>query len=221
MLQESRDLEFLLLNGGQILFMGLPVMALEFPLMALLKQQQVSLRFLSQLLLLIGPFGLRLIGHRDPRWGRGQETPGEDPMVVSTYAIEFVKGFQGGSWRGSGNFRNRFRGKRALRGDVGDDERGDRLMNSACCKHFIAYDLEKWEKFSRYSFNAVLMVCPLVHEEIFKKKLEMNGASKVKYITPDCDAVATVQEYQNYTRKAEDAVADVLKADFPNHIFYS
>lgn len=94
---------------------------------------------------------------RDPRWGRGQETPGEDPMVVSAYAIEFVKGFQGGSWGGSGTFRDRFRGKRALRGDNhDDDERGDGLMNSACCKHFIAYDLEKWENFSRYSFNAVV-----------------------------------------------------------------
>ncbi|KAL0751923.1 hypothetical protein Bca101_033926 [Brassica carinata] len=26
---------------------------------------------------------------RDPRWGRGQETPGEDPKVVSEYGVEF------------------------------------------------------------------------------------------------------------------------------------
>lgn len=32
------------------------------------------------------------------------------------------------------------------------------------------------------------------------------------YITSDCDAVATVFEYQNYTKSPEDAVADVLKA---------
>lgn len=67
---------------------------------------------------------------RDPRWGRGQETPGEDPMIASAFAIDFVKGFQGGN--------------------------GDDLMLSACCKHLTAYDLEKWGDFSRYNFNAVV-----------------------------------------------------------------
>ncbi|XP_017969436.1 PREDICTED: probable beta-D-xylosidase 6 [Theobroma cacao] len=181
---------------------------------------------------------------RDPRWGRGQETPGEDPMVVSAYAIEFVKGFQGGSWGGSGTFRDRFRGKRALRGDNhDDDERGDGLMNSACCKHFIAYDLEKWENFSRYSFNAVVTKQDMedTYEPPFRSCIQQGKASCLMcsynaingvpacargdllqkarnewgfkgYITSDCDAVATVQEDQNYTRIPEDAVADVLKA---------
>lgn len=35
---------------------------------------------------------------------------------------------------------------------------------------------------------------------------------KYSYITSDCDAVATVLEYQNYTKNPEDTVADVLKA---------
>jgi beta-glucosidase len=32
---------------------------------------------------------------RDPRWGRGQETYGEDPFLTSEIGIEFVKGIQG------------------------------------------------------------------------------------------------------------------------------
>jgi len=32
---------------------------------------------------------------RDPRWGRGQETYGEDPWLISRIAIAFVKGLQG------------------------------------------------------------------------------------------------------------------------------
>src|SRR5450432_2446469 len=32
---------------------------------------------------------------RDPRWGRGQETYGEDPYLTSTLGVEFVKGLQG------------------------------------------------------------------------------------------------------------------------------
>ena len=32
---------------------------------------------------------------RDPRWGRGQETYGEDPFLTSELAVAFVKGLQG------------------------------------------------------------------------------------------------------------------------------
>ncbi|KDO23678.1 hypothetical protein SPRG_11126 [Saprolegnia parasitica CBS 223.65] len=53
--------------------------------------------------------------YRDPRWGRGQETPGEDPFVTAAYATAFVRGMQG---------NERF------------------LKVSACCKHFSAYSQE-------------------------------------------------------------------------------
>src|SRR3989441_1854716 len=33
---------------------------------------------------------------RDPRWGRGQETYGEDPYLTARLGVEFVKGLQGG-----------------------------------------------------------------------------------------------------------------------------
>ncbi len=32
---------------------------------------------------------------RDPRWGRGQETYGEDPFLTSRMAVQFIKGLQG------------------------------------------------------------------------------------------------------------------------------
>lgn len=32
---------------------------------------------------------------RDPRWGRGQETPGEDALRVSNYVRAYVPGLQG------------------------------------------------------------------------------------------------------------------------------
>jgi hypothetical protein len=31
---------------------------------------------------------------RDPRWGRGQETPGEDPFLTATYAVNYINGMQ-------------------------------------------------------------------------------------------------------------------------------
>ena len=32
---------------------------------------------------------------RDPRWGRGSETYGEDPYLTSQLGVEYVKGLQG------------------------------------------------------------------------------------------------------------------------------
>ena len=32
---------------------------------------------------------------RDPRWGRGQETYGEDPFLTGTLAVQFIRGLQG------------------------------------------------------------------------------------------------------------------------------
>ncbi|XP_010254644.1 PREDICTED: probable beta-D-xylosidase 6 [Nelumbo nucifera] len=174
---------------------------------------------------------------RDPRWGRGQETPGEDPMVAAAYAIEYVKGFQGE------NKQDRFGEKRVLKGS--DDEDGDsgKLLLSACCKHLTAYDLEKWENFTRYTFNAVISQQDLeeTYQPPFRSCVEegrasclmcsynaVNGvpscASKALlqkarsdwgfkgYITSDCDAVATIFEFQQYANSPEDAVADALKA---------
>lgn len=76
---------------------------------------------------------------RDPRWGRIQETSGEDPTTTSEYAAAFVRGMQEGS---------------STR----------RLKLSACCKHFTAYDVDNWEGVDRYHFDAkVTQVAPNAH----------------------------------------------------------
>lgn len=103
---------------------------------------------------------------RDPRWGRGQETPGEDPMVASAYAIDFVRGFQGANWMSGSGIRNRFGETRVLKDDDDGNRGDDDLMLSACCKHLTAYDLEKWKKFNRYSFNAVVRFCSFIYDRI-------------------------------------------------------
>nr|XP_007158321.1 hypothetical protein PHAVU_002G142900g [Phaseolus vulgaris]ESW30315.1 hypothetical protein PHAVU_002G142900g [Phaseolus vulgaris] len=167
---------------------------------------------------------------RDPRWGRGQETPGEDPMLSSAYSVEYVRGLQGLS------------GIQEAVGDDDDDD-DDALMVSACCKHFTAYDLDKWKQFARYNFNAVVSQQDMEdsYQPPFRSCIQQGKASCLMcsynevngvpacaseellglardkwgfkgYITSDCDAVATVYEYQNYTKSSEDAVADVLKA---------
>lgn len=181
---------------------------------------------------------------RDPRWGRGQETPGEDPLLASAYAVQFVKGFQfqGRDWSEEREddvvIEFGDRGRRVLEQDAGTG-----LMLSACCKHFTAYDLEKWGNYTRYNFNALITKQDMedTYQPPFRSCIEDGKASCLMcsynsvngipacargdllqkarkewgfngYVTSDCDAVATIFEYQFYAKTAEDAVADALKA---------
>jgi len=65
---------------------------------------------------------------RDPRWGRGQETYGEDPYLTSRLGVAFVKGIQGS---------------------------GDTLKLAACAKH---YAVHSGPEAGRHSFDAVASV---------------------------------------------------------------
>jgi hypothetical protein len=74
---------------------------------------------------------------RDPRWGRGQETYGEDPYLAGEIVVEFIKGIQGDDPNyfiekrhpipsdvlqaaGSGRLTVRFVAKRGLAGGLYD-----------------------------------------------------------------------------------------------------
>lgn len=63
---------------------------------------------------------------RDPRWGRGQETYGEDPYLIGKLGRAFIKGLQG------------------------DDPRY--MKTAACAKHFAVHSGPEKE---RHEFNAV------------------------------------------------------------------
>ena len=74
---------------------------------------------------------------RDPRWGRIIETPDEDPFVVGTHAVNYVRGLQD------------------VEGTEHDKDLNSRpLKVSASCKHFTAYDVDNWFGIERYSFDA-------------------------------------------------------------------
>ncbi|KAF7804913.1 putative beta-D-xylosidase 2 [Senna tora] len=155
---------------------------------------------------------------RDPRWGRGQETPGEDPVVVGKYAAHYVRGLQGTD--------------------------GSRLKVAACCKHFTAYDLDNWNGVDRFHFNAQVSKQDI--EETFDVPFRMcvkegNVASVMcsynqvngkptcadpnllkgtvrgqwhldGYIVSDCDSVGVFFSNQHYTSTPEEAAADAIKA---------
>ncbi|KAF6156969.1 hypothetical protein GIB67_039730 [Kingdonia uniflora] len=155
---------------------------------------------------------------RDPRWGRGQETPGEDPVVAGKYAASYVRGLQGT-----------------------DD---NRLKVAACCKHYTAYDLDNWNGVDRFHFNAKVskqdladtfdvpfktcvtegnvasVMCsynqvngvptcadPALLRGTIRGDWKLNG-----YIVSDCDSVGVYYDNQHYTTTPEEAAADAIKA---------
>ncbi|CAM6007271.1 unnamed protein product [Sphagnum balticum] len=166
---------------------------------------------------------------RDPRWGRTQETPGEDPKLTSTYAVYFVKGVQEGHYDGSQT------------PSIGGPKR---LKISACCKHFTAHDLDNWKGYDRNHFDAKVTIQDLedTYNPPFRSCVEDGRSSSLMcsynrvngvptcadynfltetvrntwgldgYIVSDCDAVKVMHESIDYAFTAEDAVADALNA---------
>ncbi|KAL3696535.1 hypothetical protein R1sor_010611 [Riccia sorocarpa] len=163
---------------------------------------------------------------RDPRWGRGQETPGEDPLLSSNYATSFVLGMQEG-------------------GAAQDNKDPNfRLKTSSCCKHFTAYDLDNWNGVDRDHFDALVTKQDIedTFNPPFKSCVQEGRASSLMcsynrlngipacanydlltntarnlwefqgYIVSDCDAVADMTNEPMYAQTLEEAAAQALLA---------
>ena len=68
---------------------------------------------------------------RDPRWGRGLETPGEDPLIASEYAAIFISALQG-------------------------EGESPYMKVPAFAKHAVGYDCEQCDGIGRNSFDAAI-----------------------------------------------------------------
>ena len=149
---------------------------------------------------------------RDPRWGRGQETFGEDPYLTAMMGVEYIGGLQGN---------------------------GEFLKSAACAKH---YAVHSGPENGRHSFNSVVNAhdlwetylpafewtvksgvagvmgaynrtngepcCghpELVHE-ILRKQWGFDG-----YFVSDCGAITDICEYHHYTDTMAEAAAYALK----------
>ncbi len=154
---------------------------------------------------------------RDPRWGRGQETYGEDPFLTAEIGIAFVKGIQG------------------------DDPRY--LLAMACAKHYAVHSgpeasrhrfdavisqrdlfdtyLPQFERVVREgkvagvmsAYNAVNGVpasaSPFLLTELLRRRWGFEG-----YVVSDCDAIRDIygQDQHHYAKTAEEAAAMAVKA---------
>ncbi|KAE8445415.1 hypothetical protein EG329_013428 [Mollisiaceae sp. DMI_Dod_QoI] len=158
--------------------------------------------------------------YKDPRWGRGAETPGEDPFRIKGYTKSLLRGLEG-------------------------DQKFKKVI--ATCKHFAAYDLEHWNNAVRYGFNAVVGLQDLVEYylppfqqcardskvgSIMCSYNAINGTPACantylmqtvlrehwgwtednQYITSDCEAVQGFYANHNYTATAAQAAGKAYTA---------
>lgn len=151
---------------------------------------------------------------RDPRWGRGQETYGEDPFLTSELGVAFVEGLQG------------------------DDP--SFMKSAACAKH---YAVHSGPENQRHSFNAIANPKDMQETYLpaFKALVDAgvegvmgaynrtNGepccGSKTLlkdtlvdswgfdgYITSDCWAIADFHLYHKVTKNANESIALALQS---------
>lgn len=147
---------------------------------------------------------------RDPRWGRGQETYGEDPFLTAENGKAFVKGLQG---------------------------KGEVLKTAACAKHFAVHS---GPENIRHKFNAVVTekdleetYLPAFEELVREADVEgimgaynrVNGEAacastylmnKLKkwgfdgYFVSDCYAIRDFHEYHGLTGNSVESAALAL-----------
>ncbi|CAE8628545.1 unnamed protein product [Polarella glacialis] len=162
---------------------------------------------------------------RDPRWGRGQETPGEDPVLNAAYERQWVQGIQ------------------ARKGPRGTP------LAAASCKHFDAYSFEGgptqlnmtsllrqfvpgYSNVSRHNFDAQVSAQDLkdTFEPAFEACIKVNGVPMCGnreleqrrlmrdswgfdgIIVTDCDAVADMFYPQQLAATGPETVTMALGA---------
>jgi beta-glucosidase len=152
---------------------------------------------------------------RDPRWGRGQETFGEDPFLTSRLGVQFVRGMQG------------------------DDPKY--LKAAACAKHYVVHS---GPEVSRHEFNAEVSgrdfkmtylsafealvqegqvvgvmgaynrvngeaccASPSLLQYVLRRELGFRG-----YVASDCGAIADIYLHHGLAESPEEAAAKAVKA---------
>ncbi len=152
---------------------------------------------------------------RDPRWGRGQETYGEDPYLTGRMAVAFIKAMQGDD-------PNYFKtiatakhyavhsGPEPLRHTF-DAVPSEYDLWDTYLPHFEAAVREGGAYSVMCAYNSVdgLPACasPRLLEDILRKQWGFNG-----YVVSDCAAVGDIYKNHKFLPTPEEGVARALKS---------
>lgn len=160
---------------------------------------------------------------RDPRWGRGQETYGEDPYLTGLLGSQFVRGIQGGN-DGNGFYRKADATPKHFAVHSGPESLRDGF-NSQVSQHDIAdtytpafraltgkdgAQADAQADALMCSYNAINAI-PACANPLLQDRLR-NQWGFDGYVVSDCDAIDEITEYLHYTADHAHGAADALKA---------
>ncbi|MGA3131747.1 MAG: glycoside hydrolase family 3 C-terminal domain-containing protein [Terracidiphilus sp.] len=151
---------------------------------------------------------------RDPRWGRGMETFGEDPFLTATLGVEFIKGLQGDDPKylelvATPKHFAVHSGPEPLRHgfnvDVPDHDLEDTYLPA-----FRAAIVDGHADSIMCAYNAIDGAPACANSMLLEQRLRhdwgFNG-----YVVSDCDAVDDILRGHHFASSLEQADADAVK----------
>jgi beta-glucosidase len=156
---------------------------------------------------------------RDPRWGRGQETYGEDPFLTGRMGVAFVTGLQGDDPK---YFRviatpKHFAvhsGPEPSRHSI-DVQVSKHDMEDTYLPAFRAAIIEGKAESVMCAYNRVNGQPACANTFLLKDQLR--GAWKFNgYVVSDCDAIVDIFNGHHYAKNMAEAAADAMKTGMDN-----
>lgn len=151
---------------------------------------------------------------RDPRWGRGQETYGEDPVLTGMMAAEYVKGLQGeGKYRKVDATLKHYAvhsgpeaDRRGFNVDIGDEEMFDTYL------YAFEYCIKNADPSAvMCAYNAVngspCVASKALLSDILRKRFGFEG-----YVESDANGVEYLNKYHKTTKTARESAALAAKS---------
>ncbi|RYZ85208.1 MAG: glycoside hydrolase family 3 protein, partial [Moraxellaceae bacterium] len=167
---------------------------------------------------------------RDPRWGRGQETYGEDPYLTARIGIGFIKGLQGDDPK----FYKTIATSKHFAVHSGPESNRHKEsvfptphdLEDTYLPAFRATVTEAKVQSIMCVYNAVNGVPGCANEELMENYLRKSWGFK-GYVVTDCGAAANIyrEDSLHYTKTPEEGVVvgfkagmDVICGDYRNHM---
>ncbi len=152
---------------------------------------------------------------RDPRWGRGQETYGEDPYLTARMGVMFVKGLQGDDRHylklaATPKHYAVHSGPEALRHEF-DARVSARDLRETYLPHFKAAIVEAGAVSIMGAYNRTngeaCNASPTLLQKILRDEWGFQG-----YVVSDCGAIGDIYRHHKIAGTAEEASALAVKA---------
>ncbi|MBN2526918.1 MAG: glycoside hydrolase family 3 C-terminal domain-containing protein [Deltaproteobacteria bacterium] len=151
---------------------------------------------------------------RDPRWGRNEETYGEDPFLASRMAVAFVKGMQGDDptyIKTVSTPKHFIANNEEIRRHTGSSDVDERNLREFYMPAFEAAVVEGGAMSVMCAYNALNGIPACANSWLLKDVLRDKWGF-TGYVVSDCGAVADIVDNHNYVASDIDASVAAITA---------